>query len=112
MADVNVELINQVIHPRQTLMDGRFTEGQVVWHRVPVRDNDGYQMQYNPDPYIVLTQMGNQQRYILIDASGCMYPELVPPEYLELVKTTWTAAHLPKEWYDSPEARPLVESSA
>ena len=112
MADVNVELINQVIRPRQKPTEGRFTDGQVVWRRIPVRDGEGYKMQYDPDPYVILTQTGNQQRYILIDASGRIYAELVPPEHLELVKTTWTAARLPKEWYESPEARRLVESSA
>ena len=87
-------------------------EGQVVWRHVPVRDDEGYQMQYDPDPYVILMQTGNQQRYILIDVSGRIYSELVWPEHLELVKTTWTAACLPKEWYRSPEARRLIESSA
>ena len=112
VADVNVELINQVLHPCQNLTEGHFTEGQVVCRRVPVRDDEGYKMQYDPDPYVILMQMGNQQRYILIDASGRIYSELVPPEHLELVKTTWTAARLPKEWYELPEARRLIESSA
>ena len=110
-SDMNLELINQVWRPRQHRSEQVFTDGQVVWRRAPVRELGGYRLDYDPNPYIVFRQTNDAQSYLLINSNGHLHPRLTPPEHLELVKTTWTAARLPTEWYNSEEARHIISQS-
>ena len=95
----NLELINQVQCSDQNTEIRTFSEGQVVWHHRPIGVHEGYRLEYDLNPYIVLCQARATYQYVLLDSSGCVHPDSVPPEQLELVRTTWTTARVPNAWY-------------
>jgi hypothetical protein len=110
--DMNLELINQIQRPAQHTARPAFTDGQVVWRRRAVRETEGCYMAYDPNPYIIYRQPGARHGYLLIDHAGRLHQELVPPESLELVSTTWTAVRLPNAWYSSQEATDVYDRSS
>src|SRR6266704_2177389 len=95
----NLELINQVQHPDQNAEIRTFSEGQVMWHRRLISVYEGYQLEYNLKLYIILRQARATYQYMLLDSSGCIHPDSVLPEQLELIRTTWTTARVPNTWY-------------
>ena len=104
----NLELINQVQCSNQNAEIRTFSEGQVIWHRRPISVHEGYRLEYDLNPYIVLRQARATYQYMLLDSSGCLHPDSVPPEQLELVRTTWTTARVPNAWYCSDNVHKVL----
>jgi len=101
MGDINLELINQVQCSKQLQVVRMFLDGQVIWHRTPVRISQGYRFEYNLNPYIILQQCKTTSYFVLLNHTGSLYPYLVSLHLLELVTTTWITAWIPNNWYKS-----------
>src|SRR6266704_3739776 len=104
----NLELINQVQHSDWNAETRTFSEGQVVWRRRPIGVHEGYRLEYDPNPYIILCQARATYQYMLLDSSGHVNPNLVLPEQLELVRTAWTTARVPNAWYCSDDVHKVL----
>ena len=95
----NLELINQVQCSDQNTETRTFSEGWVMWHCRLISVYEGYKLEYDPNPYIVLCQARATYQYVLLESSGHVHPDSVLPKQLELVRTTWTTARMPNAWY-------------
>ena len=104
----NLELINQVQCSNQKPEIRTFSEGQVIWRRRLISVHEGYRLEYDPNPYIVLHLARATYQYMLLDSSGCVHPNSVLPEQLELIRTTWTTARVPNTWYCSDDVHKVL----
>ena len=81
---INFELVKQIQDPgRCPLLNPVFAFGQVVWRRRTFPTLGGCKLEYDPDPYIIITQCFTTYHYVLMTNCGRVYLHLVPPEQLE-----------------------------
>ena len=66
-------------------------------------------MEYDTEPYIVLTQCLTMYCYMLMTHCGRIYLHLVLPDQLEHVRTIWMAAHIPNTWYFSKDVQAVLQ---
>ena len=89
---INLELINQLQNPGQGPLFQALLFRQAVWCCMPIGALGGYRLEYDSEPYNIITQCFTTYQYVLMDSNGQVFPHLVPPEQLEPVQMTWIAA--------------------
>ena len=108
---VNFELINQIQAPGRCPANYPIiTFGQAVWRRNTSPALGGCKVEYDSSPYIVVSQCFTTYHYVLMTQEGRIYPYLVPPEQLEPIRTTWTAARVPSNWQYSKDVQKVLQT--
>jgi hypothetical protein len=107
---VNFEVVNQIQSPgRCQPQNPTFTFGQVVWKRAMFPAIHGCKVEYDQEPYIIISQCFTSYYYVIMDTNGHIYPHLVSPEQLEPLRMTWTAARLPNNWNLSADVQAVLK---
>ena len=86
------------------------TFGQAVWKCNTSPALGRCKVEYDSSPYIVVSQCFTTYHYVLMTQEGQIYPYLIPPEQLEPICTTWTAARIPTNWQYSKDVQKVLQT--